>query len=72
MTLLIRYFPQIALAALILALTVFVWKQGYNSCEAKHQTATIKEAKARDKLEAKVMRLSDPDLDARLNRWMRD
>jgi len=46
--------------------------QGVKSCELKHAEADRRGENIHGEIETKVMRLSDPDLDVRLMRWLRD
>lgn len=46
--------------------------RGQADARAEIALQNAKEAQERVRREAEVMRLSDPDLDDRLSRWMRD
>lgn len=54
-----------------------VWKHGiymhgWDDAMVKVKAADEKGKDTHGKIEVKIMRLSDPDLDGRLARWMRD
>lgn len=68
MTFLIRFYPYIA----AFALAAFLYMKGYGAYEADQNKKTVKEEKAHVRIEQKIMRLPDPDLDKRLSKWLRE
>lgn len=73
MRFLVGYFPYVAGLSLLLAATVWIYMRGYSSCVSDQNLKLIKEEKNHVRIEQKVMRLSDSELDKRLcAKWMRD
>lgn len=70
-----RYALLIVVTAVLVVVGAVFW-QGYRLGKAsvtnRQIKADVEAVKEHGKLEAKIIRLSDPDLDKRLARWMRD
>lgn len=71
-----KYWHILAVLALLaggLAFTHYkAYQFGKSSVTNSQNKADVKAVKEHAKLETKIIRLSDPDLDKRLSRWMRD
>jgi len=70
------FIPYIAAVLLLLGVYTIGHIKGSSSCEVKHAKAVSvaiqKESQHHEEVKKKVMRLSDPDLDKRLSKWLRD
>jgi hypothetical protein len=72
MSFLFRWYPYIAGMSILIALTVWIYMNGYQDCQDNHLKAAIKEENAYVKIEQKNMRLSDTQLHRALcAHWMR-
>ncbi len=49
-----------------------IYQSGYSACVSELSIAQIKSGEIHEEIENKIMGISDPDLDKRLSKWMRD
>lgn len=73
----LKHRKYIAIILAVLSLLGALWaygatkyREGYNECVAAQEKADLEGIKTNDKIRNKVIRLSDPDLDKRLSRWV--
>lgn len=64
-------FAVLSLLGALWAYGVSKYREGYDQCVAEQEKADIEGIKTNDKIRNKVIRLSDPDLDTRISRWVR-
>jgi hypothetical protein len=62
----------VGIAVAIAAAGLWGYIEGKTACQTSQLKAVVEAQKDHEKLETKIIRLADPDLDERLSRWMRD
>ena len=74
----LKHWKPIAAVLAVLSVLCVLWayghtkyREGYEACMTAQVKADIEGVKTNDKIRNKVTRLSDPDLDDRLSRWLR-
>lgn len=79
MIFLMKYWRQISIAILFIAIIsslyaygIQKYNQGFDKCVSLQDKKMVNDSIERNKKDAEIIRLSDPDLDDRLSRWMRD
>lgn len=71
----LKALPYIAAVLILVAAGAVGYVEGKSRCEVKDARADLKAIEkgnqAHDKIEEKVLVLSDPDLDRRISKWVR-
>lgn len=49
----------------------YIYYKGYTSCSSEYAVADLKSEVVHEKIKNKVQKLSDPELDRRLAKWVR-
>jgi hypothetical protein len=68
----LRIFSYLSVVALAASVFIWVYKQGYASCEIKQVKSALKTEKEYNETKAKIETLSDAALRRELCKWMRD
>lgn len=66
----LKYWKPLLAILAVAGVVLYVYGMGKSSCEQTNLKASVIAVKEHGKNEAKINRLSDPDLDARLSRWV--
>lgn len=74
----LKHWKPIAISIAVLSVLCALWayghtkyREGYEACMTAQIKADIEGVKTNEKIRHKVIRLSDPDLDNRLGKWVR-